>query len=104
MSGWGSELRMIIYRGSKGDWILGIFVQMAIIQWIDEVTKCKYEYVRGDVILVKEVNRNFYSYTKLFNSLLDVNFEFSSHQRYLIISLKLSIHACVWKWRYVEKR
>ena len=29
---------------------------MAIIHWIDEVTKCKYEYVRGDVILVKEVN------------------------------------------------
>ena len=47
---------------------------MAIIHWIDEVTKCKYEYVRGDDILVKEVNRNFYSYIKLFNSLLDVNF------------------------------
>ena len=47
---------------------------MAIIQWIDEVTKCKYEYVRGDVILVKEVNRNFYTYTKLFNSLLNVIF------------------------------
>ena len=47
---------------------------MAIIHWIDEVTKCKHEYVRSDVMLVKEVNRNFYSYTKLFNSLLDVNF------------------------------
>ena len=47
---------------------------MAIIHWIDEVTKCKHEYVRGDVMLVKEVNRNFYTYTKLFYSLLNVIF------------------------------
>lgn len=66
---------------------------MAKIHWIDEVTKCKHEYVRGDVMLVKKVSRNFYIYTKLFNSLLDVSFLLIP--RYLIKSLKLSIHACV---------
>lgn len=77
------------------------FVQMAKIHWIDEVTKCKHEYVRGDVMLVKKVSRNFYTYTKLFNS-LDVSFLLIP--RYLIKSLKLSIHACVWKLRREEER